>query len=229
MIVAIDGPSGAGKSTVAQAVARNLGFSCLDTGAMYRAVAWRALREGADLADDEALGRIARNCTIEFAHEPGDPLPKRVVVDGADVTQAIRTAEIDKAVSPVSAAPSVREAMVAQQQRIGRSGDYVVEGRDIGTCVFPESPAKVFLTASAEERAHRRVRQNVDRGVGSIDYEEVLADIIRRDAADSSRSTSPLAKADDAVEIDSTGTYIEDIIERICALARQAQHAAAEA
>ena len=223
MIVAIDGPSGAGKSTVANAVARNLGFSCLDTGAMYRAVAWRALQEGADLADDEALGRLARSCVIEFAHEPGDPLPKRVIVDGTDVTQAIRTAEIDRAVSPVSAAPSVREAMVAQQQRIGRAGDYVVEGRDIGTCVFPESPAKVFLTASAEERAHRRVRQNVDRGVGSIDYEEVLADIVRRDEADSSRAASPLAKADDAVEIDSTGAYIEDIIEQICSLARRAQ------
>ncbi len=223
MIVAIDGPSGAGKSTVAKAVARNLGYSCLDTGAMYRAVAWLALQEGVDLADEGSLGQLACRCTIEFGHEPGDPLPRRVLVDGVDVTDAIRTAQIDKAVSPVSAAPSVREAMVAQQQRIGRGGDYVVEGRDIGTCVFPESPAKVFLTASAEERAHRRVRQNVDRGVGSIDYEEVLADIVRRDEADSSRATSPLVKADDAVEIDSTDTYIEDIIDRICDLARQAQ------
>lgn len=229
MIVAIDGPSGAGKSTVAKAVAKELGFSCLDTGAMYRAIAWRALQDGVALDDEPALGAIARTYDIAFGHVEGDPVPRRVFIGDDEVTDAIRTAEIDRAVSPVSAAPAVREALLDQQRRIGNAGDYVVEGRDIGTCVFPESPAKVFLTASAEERAHRRVRQNVDRGVGSIDYEEVLADIIRRDAADSSRSTSPLAKADDAVEIDSTGTYIEDIIERICALARQAQHAAAEA
>lgn len=227
MIVAIDGPSGAGKSTVAKAVARNLGYSCLDTGAMYRAVAWLALQEGVDLADEGSLGQLARRCTIEFGHEPGDPLPRRVLVDGVDVTDAIRTAQIDKAVSPVSAAPSVREAMVAQQQRIGASGDYVVEGRDIGTCVFPDAAVKVFLTASDEERAHRRVRQNVDRGVGSIDYAEVLADLVRRDQADSTRATSPLRAAEDAVRLDSTGRYIEDIIAEICGLALAARDAGA--
>ena len=173
MIIAIDGPSGAGKSTVAKAVARELGFSCLDTGAMYRAVAWRALQDGVPFDDDEALGRLARAHDIAFAHEEGEPVPRRVSIGGIDVTDAIRTAEIDRAVSPVSAAPSVRAALVEQQQRIGRAGDYVVEGRDIGTTVFPEAPVKVFLTASAEERAHRRVRQNVDRGVGSVDYDEV--------------------------------------------------------
>lgn len=212
MIIAIDGPSGAGKSTVAKAVARKLGFSCLDTGAMYRAVAWKAVQEGVSLEDDEALGALARTYDIAFAHDAGDPLPRRVFIGGVDVTDAIRTAEIDRAVSPVSAAPSVRAALVEQQQRIGRAGDYVVEGRDIGTTVFPEAPVKVFLTASPEERAHRRVRQNVDRGVGSIDYEEVLADIQRRDTYDSSRATSPLKPADDAVHLDSTGRYIEDII-----------------
>lgn len=221
MIIAIDGPSGAGKSTVAKAVARKLGFSCLDTGAMYRAVAWQALHEGMALEDVEGLGRIARDCEIAFVHEPGDPMPKGVTIGGEDVSAAIRTAEIDRAVSPVSAVPEVRAALVAQQQRIGRSGDYVVEGRDIGTVVFPEAPVKVFLTASAEERAHRRVRQNVDRGVGSIDYNEVLADIRRRDDYDSSRATSPLKPADDAVLMDSTGRYIEDIIDDIAALARQ--------
>ena len=175
MIIAIDGPSGAGKSTVAKAVARELGFSCLDTGAMYRAVAWRALQDGVPFDDDEALGRLARAHDIAFAHEEGEPVPRRVSIGGIDVTDAIRTAEIDRAVSPVSAAPSVRAALLEQQRRIGRAGDYVVEGRDIGTTVFPEAPVKVFLTASAEERAHRRVRQNVDRGVGSVDYDEVLA------------------------------------------------------
>lgn len=166
MIVAIDGPSGAGKSTVAKAVARKLGFSCLDTGAMYRAIAWKALEEGIDLADAAALGELARTCEIAFEHEGNDPIPRRVFIDGTDVTSVIRTAEIDKAVSPVSATPSVREALVAQQQRIGASGNYVVEGRDIGTTVFPDAACKVFLTASAEERAHRRVRQNVDRDLG---------------------------------------------------------------
>lgn len=227
MIVAIDGPSGAGKSTVAKAVAKNLGFSCLDTGAMYRAIAWLAVQRGVPLDDDAALGDLARGCEVSFGHAAGEPAPKEVYVDGTDVTRAIRTAEIDKAVSPVSAAPSVREALVAQQQRIGAAGDYVVEGRDIGTCVFPDAAVKVFLTASDEERAHRRVRQNVDRGVGSIDYEEVLADLVRRDAADSSRATSPLRAADDAVTIDSTGRYIEEVIAEICGMAEGAREAGA--
>lgn len=220
MIIAIDGPSGAGKSTVAKAVARTLGFSCLDTGAMYRAVAWRALQDGVSFDDDDALGHIAQTYDINFSHEAGDPVPKRVSIDGVDVTEAIRTSEIDRAVSPVSAAPSVRAALVDQQRRIGRAGDYVVEGRDIGTVVFPEAAVKVFLTASAEERAHRRVRQNVDRGIGSVDYDEVLADIERRDECDSSRATSPLRPAEDAVHLDSTGRYIEEVIDEICALGR---------
>lgn len=220
MIVAIDGPSGAGKSTVAKAVAKKLGFSCLDTGAMYRSVAWLALSEGVELDDEAALGELARGCDIRFAHAEGDPIPKEVFVNGQNVTDAIRTAAIDKAVSPVSAAPSVRAAMVEQQRRIGRGGDYVIEGRDIGTTVFPDAEVKVFLTASDEERAHRRVRQNVDRGVGSIDYDEVLRDLQRRDAADSSRAASPLKAADDAVVIDSTDHYIEEVIDDICDLAR---------
>lgn len=222
MIIAIDGPSGAGKSTVAKAVAKKLGFSCLDTGAMYRAVAWKALQLGVSLEDDAALGDVARTYDISFGHEGGEPIPKRVFIGEDEVTRAIRTAEIDRAVSPTSAAPSVRAALVDQQRRIGEGGNYVVEGRDIGTCVFPDAAVKVFLTASDEERAHRRVRQNVDRGIGSIDYEEVLADLRRRDEADSSRATSPLRAADDAVHIDSTGRYIEDVIDQICALARAA-------
>ncbi|NHM16011.1 (d)CMP kinase [Eggerthellaceae bacterium zg-887] len=223
MIVAIDGPSGAGKSTVAKAVAHELGFSCLDTGAMYRAVACKALADGVDLADADALAAIARDAHIEFLHQCGEPMPSQVAIDGRDVTAAIRTGDVDRAVSPVSAVPAVREALVAQQQRIGRAGDYVVEGRDIGTAVFPEAAVKVFLTASAEERAHRRVRQNVDRSVGSIDFDEVLADIVRRDELDSSRASSPLRAADDAVLLDSTAMHIEEVIGAICELARAAQ------
>lgn len=221
MIIAIDGPSGAGKSTVAKATAKKLGFSCLDTGAMYRAVAWQALHDGIDINDNESLGELALRKEIAFTHDPGDPNPKGVFIDGNEVTLAIRTAEIDKAVSPVSAAPAVRSALVAQQQRIGKTGDYVIEGRDIGTVVFPDAEIKIFLTASDEERAHRRVRQNVDRGVGSIDYEETLTDIQRRDEYDSTRATSPLRPADDAIMIDSTGHYIEEVIEMICDLAHK--------
>lgn len=224
MIIAVDGPSGAGKSTIAKAVARKLGFSCLDTGAMYRAIAWQAVQNGIDLHDACVLGRLARNYDITFSHDEGDPTPKGIFIGGVEVTAAIRTAEIDRAVSPVSAASTVREALVEQQRRIGHAGDYVVEGRDIGTVVFPDAEVKVFLTASDEERAHRRVRQNVDRSIGSIDYDEVLADIRRRDEYDSSREESPLRPAEDAVLLDSTGRYIEDVINEICVLAREHMH-----
>ena len=220
MIIAIDGPSGAGKSTVAKAVAKELGFSCLDTGAMYRAFAWRALHDGVSLEDAEAVGALAHSCTISFRHEQGDPVPRRVFVDGVEVTGAIRTAEIDRSVSAVSAVPAVRQALLDQQRRIGSEGNYVVEGRDIGTEVFPNAEVKVFLTASAEERAHRRVRQNADRGIGSIDYQEVLDDIIRRDELDSSRDTAPLRPAEDAVLLDSSSMHVEEVIGSICGLAR---------
>lgn len=220
MIIAIDGPSGAGKSTVAKAVASDLGFSCLDTGAMYRSIAWQALHDGADLNDGQALGVIAREKQIEFESEPGNPVPSVVRIGGVDVSQAIRTAEIDRSVSAASAHPEVREALLGQQRRIGLAGNYVVEGRDIGTVVFPDAEAKVFLTASTEERARRRVVQNDQRGVGSTDYDEVLADIMHRDEYDSSRDMAPLRAAADAISIDSTSFSVEEVVARICVLAR---------
>lgn len=223
MIIAIDGPSGAGKSSVTKLVALELGFSCLDTGAMYRAITWKALEDGINVNDAEALGELARSCTIDFVHEEGDPSPKRVLIDGIDVTSEIRTQRIDQNVSPVSAVPAVREALVAQQQRIGHTGDYIVEGRDIGTVVFPDAEVKVFLTASAEERARRRVAQNAERGIGSVDYEAVLADIIRRDDYDSSRDVSPLKPADDAFLLDSSPLTIEQVVQAIVDLAREAR------
>ena len=216
MIIAIDGPSGAGKSTVSKSVAKALGFNCLDTGAMYRSIAWYALEHGV------SLGEIARERAISFSHEPGNPAPKQVFIDGVDVTGDIRTARIDRSVSSASKHPEVREALVEQQRRIGSQGDYVVEGRDIGTVVFPQAEVKVFLTASNEERARRRVAQNETRGVGSVDFDEVLADIVRRDELDSARETSPLVAAADAKCIDSTGFTIDEIIEQICAMARAA-------
>ena len=221
MILAIDGPAGAGKSTVSKMVAQQLGFTCLDTGAMYRAVAWRAVADGVALDDAQALGRIAREVPISFDYEPGNLSPTAVYIGGNDVTLAIRTAEIDKAVSPVSAEPLVRKALVSQQQRIGASGNYVVEGRDIGTVVFPDAQLKIYLFASAEERARRRVAQNAERGVGLTDYDAVLADIIRRDDYDSSRASSPLKPAEDAVMLDSTKLSIEEVVEKICDLARE--------
>ena len=147
---------------------------------------------------------------------------KQVFIDGVDVTGDIRTARIDRSVSSASKHPEVREALVEQQRRIGSQGDYVVEGRDIGTVVFPQAEVKVFLTASNEERARRRVVQNEARGIGSVDFDEVLADIVRRDELDSARETSPLVAAADAKCIDSTGFTIDEIIEQICAMARAA-------
>lgn len=222
MIIAIDGPSGAGKSTVSKAVARKLGFQCLDTGAMYRSIAWKGLHDGADLEDGDALGAIAENDRIEFVRGEGPSAASRVLIAGNDVTHDIRTARIDRAVSAASAHPRVRRALVEQQRRIGRSGDYVVEGRDIGTAVFPDAQVKVFLTASDDERARRRVEQNRESGVGSTDFDEVLRDLKLRDEKDASRDASPLAAAEDARVIDSSRMSIEEVIDAICAMARAA-------
>ena len=222
MIVAIDGPSGAGKSTIAKIVAKTVGFSCLDTGAMFRSIAVLALEKGISLDDDAALGALATENEITFTFDDNEERTQHVFIAGKEVTSAIRTAEVDKAVSPVSAAPSVRAALLEQQRRIGNAGNYVVEGRDIGTTVFPQAEVKIFLTASAEERARRRVSQNKARGIGSVDYEEVLADIIRRDQADSTRAVSPLRQAEDAYLLDSSDSTIDQVVETICSRVKQA-------
>ena len=221
MIIAIDGPSGAGKSTVSKEVASQLGFSCLDTGAMFRAIAWKALECGIDLSDAQAVGKIAREYQIDFQCMEGEVLPSVVTIGGTDVSREIRTSRIDRSVSAVSAHVPVRSAMLEQQRRIGNAGNYVVEGRDIGTVVFPDAELKIFLTASAHERAIRRLAQNRERGVGSLDFDEVLADIERRDELDSSRDTDPLRAADDAVQLDSTSQTIAQIVDSICDLAKK--------
>ena len=222
MIVAIDGPSGAGKSTIAKIVAKTVGFSCLDTGAMFRSIEVLALKKGISLDDDAALGALATENEITFTFDDNEERTQHVFIAGKEVTSAIRTADVDKAVSPVSAAPSVRAALLEQQRRIGNAGNYVVEGRDIGTTVFPQAEVKIFLTASAEERARRRVSQNEARGIGSVDYEEVLADIIRRDQADSTRAVSPLRQAEDAYLLDSSDLTIDQVVEAICSRVKQA-------
>ncbi|MGN0072831.1 MAG: (d)CMP kinase [Coriobacteriales bacterium] len=221
MIIAIDGPAGSGKSTVAKQVAKMLGFHYLDTGAMYRSVAWLALERGISLDDAVAVARLAREEAVVFSHEPGNPLPSGVEIAGHDVTLEIRTPRIDKAVSPVSAIPEVREALTQQQRAIAASENIVMEGRDIGTVVFPNAELKVFLTASAEERARRRALQNAQRGFGETDQAAILADIIRRDQADSTRSVAPLRPAEDAVQLDSTGMGIDEVCEAIANLARR--------
>ena len=208
MVIAIDGPAGAGKSTVARAVADALGITYLDSGAMYRCVGLAALRAGVDTDARSAVGRIAGETRIEFA---GD----RVLLDGRDVTQEIRAPDVSAAASRVSVHPEVREAMVARQRALIDSGDYVAEGRDIGTVVSPDAPLKVFLTASAEERARRRATQSGEA------VDAVLAAQAARDARDRGRQYGALRPADDSVEVDTTGLDIPEVVARVVALARE--------
>lgn len=202
-LIAIDGPAGSGKSTVARAVARALGLAYLDTGAMYRSVAFAALRAGLDPADADAAARLAEQIEIDV----GD----RVLVDGYDATIEIRGPEVTRAVSTVAANPTVRKEMVRRQREwASRNDGGVVEGRDIGSVVFPDAELKVFLTASEEERARRRSHE-----VASLAYDQVAADLARRDHVDSTRATSPLAVAEDARVIDTTGRDVEDIVQEV--------------
>jgi len=209
-VVAIDGPAGAGKSTLAAALAQHLGLERLDTGAMYRAVAWAALEHKVDVADAEALGDLARHTVIEVG--------TRVVVDGTDATEAIRSAAVDAAVSAVAANPAVRAELVARQRAwvAARDGG-VVEGRDIGTVVLPDADLKVYLTAATTERAARRAAQ---RGQDT-DVEEVAAQLHRRDRLDSTRRDSPLVSArdvaDDAMVVDSTGRTLDEVLAEVLA------------
>ena len=220
MIVAIDGPAGSGKSTVARRVATRLGFHYLDTGAMYRSLAVAGLNTGADLDDDESMAELADSVRIEFEHEGGSALPTRVLLDGEDVSEKIRTPQADRAVSRVARLARVRGVMVERQRSLGVGRDLVAEGRDIGTVVFPDAEIKVFLTASAKERARRRHLEMGSRGE-TIELSEVLSQINSRDTSDSEREASPLMVADDAVELDTTGLSIDEVVERIARLAEE--------
>ena len=214
-IVAIDGPAGVGKSTVAQAVAECTGFTYIDTGAMYRAVAYRATKAGLSPGtDDEAIGQLAGELDFEFKTVGGQ---RRLLVDGEDVSEVIRTPEVGRRSSPVSAIPAVREHLVAAQRRMTERVPVVMEGRDIGTVVFPEATLKVFLTASAEERARRRYQQMLERGQEAC-YEEILAGQLERDQRDRSRAIAPLRKAEDAVEIDSDNLTAEQVVAEVMRL-----------
>jgi CMP/dCMP kinase len=208
MVIAIDGPAGAGKSTVARAVAAALGFTYLDSGAMYRCVALAGIEQGADLDDAGAMGGLAGSLGIEL---DGD----RVALDGREVGAAIREPRVTEASSRVSVHPAVREALVARQRQLIDAGRYVAEGRDIGTVVSPEAPLKIFLTASAEERARRRAAQTGE------DEAAVLAAQRERDERDESREHSALRAAEDAVEVDTSGMALDDVVHRIVDLARE--------
>lgn len=214
MIIAIDGPAASGKSTVARAVATRLGFAYLDTGAMYRAVAAEALRLGIATGDAAALTALATKLHISFEHEDGSPLPAAVLADGRDVTTEIRTPAVDAAVSPVSSIPGVRQAMVSVQRELASHVDCVVEGRDIGTVVFPHAELKVYLSASPDERARRRAG-DMERLGHDLTQEAVRERLERRDQADSTREASPLSVAGDAVELDTTGLTVDEVVELI--------------
>ena len=229
MIVAIDGPAGSGKSTVARAIARRCGFTYLDTGAMYRSVALAALERGTALDDAGALESIAQSLDLAFGRdERGE---QTVALGGRDVTLDIRTPAVDAAVSVVAGVPGVRTVMVERQRAIAADVDAVAEGRDIGTVVFPQAEVKVFLTASAEARAHRRADQNRGRQAGSPAFStneaEILAAIVERDRRDSSRAVSPLVPAPDAVFLDSSSLTAEEVVERVAALIDRARTASA--
>jgi cytidylate kinase len=208
-IVAIDGPAGAGKSTVARALAHRMGVQYLDTGAMYRAVTWLALRSGCDLSDDQAVGEVAERCVLHVGLDD-------VVVDGHDVTQEIRQSEVTKAVSIVAANSRVRTEMRRRQRQWGEArGGGVIEGRDIGTVVFPDAIAKLFLTANPRVRAERRVAE-----VGG-DVDEIEAQIVERDRLDSTRSDSPLAESSDAIVIDTSDKSVGEVVDELVRLVEE--------
>jgi cytidylate kinase len=203
MVIAIDGPAGAGKSTVARGVAERLGFTYLDSGSMYRAAALAAMGRG-----ERSTAEVARSLNIQ--------LGERVLVDGTDVTQAIRNPAVSEAASKIATDPDVRAALVDKQRELLSSGDWVAEGRDIGTVVKPDAELKIFLTASPEERAHRRAAE-----LGT-DWQTVLRDQALRDQQDQEREHSPLRAAPDSIELDSTGRPAEDVITQIVGLVRKA-------
>jgi len=222
VIIAIDGPAASGKSTVAKAVARRLGIRHLDTGAMYRAVTWLALHEGVGITDEDALARLAVAEPVEFRYADGASIATAVYIGGHDVTAAVRFPEVDAAVSAVSAVGGVRSALVARQREVSGEQDTVAEGRDIGTVVFPEAEVKVYLTASAEERARRRKSDLAAQG-HAVEQGEVQARLERRDTYDSTRAISPLEAAADATLVDTTGLDVEQVVDAIVALSEAAR------
>ena len=218
LIIAIDGPVGSGKSTLARRVAELLGYVYVDTGAMYRALAFKALRNGLPLdGHDEELVGLARATRIDLRAEGGT---QRVLLDQDDVTTAIRTPEVSQAASKIAVNPGVRQVLVAEQRRAGEQGGVVMEGRDIGSVVFPDAQLKIFLTASPETRAERRWREHQQKG-DDINLQRTLEEIHERDRRDLQRSTSPLVRAADAVVVDSSAMEPEEVARLVVLLAQE--------
>lgn len=217
-IIAIDGPAASGKSTIGRRLAERLGYVYFDTGVMYRAVTWAALAGGIPIEDEAGVTALAERLIIDvILPTVEDGRQYTVLADGQDVTWQIRRPEVDRGVSPVSAYPGVRAALTAQQRRIGRRGEIVMVGRDIGTVVLPDADLKIYLDASVDERARRRYREILARGA-EADYEAVLASMRRRDRIDSGRALAPLRVADDAIVIDTTPLSLDQVLERVVVL-----------
>jgi CMP/dCMP kinase len=212
LIIAIDGPSGAGKGTIARAIARELDYRHIDSGAMYRAVGWKAIRDGVPLDDDVAVTALARRSPIEVTST-------RVAIDGVDVTREIRTPEIDRAAAGVARLPGVRGVLVDLQRQLGAGGGIVMEGRDIGTVVFPDADVKVYLDASPEERARRRAGDPAHTGVPTA-VSDVATLLTERDEQDRTRTASPLLVAKDAVVVDTTGKSVDKVVEEVMGVVR---------
>ncbi|MGM0558754.1 MAG: (d)CMP kinase [Myxococcota bacterium] len=215
-IVAIDGPAGAGKSTIATMVADELGFQLIDTGALYRTVAYLALQKGVDLEDAEAVADIAAGLDLEFRKEDGDNV---LYCDGEALRGEIRTEEVGRGASVISAHPEVRDALIGAQRDMGEARSSVLEGRDIGTVVFPNADVKVFLTADPKVRANRRVDQLEERGE-DVDFDEVYRDIVERDRRDREREVAPLKQAEDAVCVDTSDLRIEEVVSEILGIVK---------
>ncbi|RCX19968.1 cytidylate kinase [Anaerobacterium chartisolvens] len=216
--IAIDGPAGAGKSTIARTVSETLGFIYLDTGAMYRAVALKAIRQGINTRDLNALSELVKNIDVRIFYAANE---QRVLLDNEDVTCEIRTPEISIAASDVAAVPEVRIKMVELQRDIAKANDVVMDGRDIGSYVLPDADVKIYLTATVEARALRRFNEQADKGIKAASIEEVMKDIEYRDRNDSTREFAPLVKAGDAVEIDTTHMSVREVVNKIISLIKE--------
>ncbi len=213
MVITIDGPAGAGKSTVARGLAERLGFEFLDTGAMYRAVAWSCLSQGVDLNDADTVGATAASVTLDMT-------PQSVICNGTDVTTQIRTGEVSEASSLVAAVPAVRQELVRLQREVAAGRNIVTEGRDQGSVVFPNAECKIFLTADPHRRAERRLKELEQRGEAAT-LDDVLQQIVDRDQRDQQREIAPLVKADDAIEVDTSSQTADEVLAQIEAIARQ--------
>ncbi|HHY23616.1 MAG TPA: (d)CMP kinase [Clostridiaceae bacterium] len=218
--IAIDGPAGAGKSTIARKIAKRLKIVYLDTGAMYRTVALKAIREGVDTKDREKVSQIVRNIDMNVLFNNSE---QYMILDKEDVSKLIRSTEISVGASNISAIPEVRVKMAQIQREFASKNSVVMEGRDIGTYVLPQAQVKIFLTASIEERAKRRYNQFVEKGMKNLSLNEIIDEIQYRDKNDSSRELAPLRKAEDAIEIDTTNLTIEQVTDKIISYIRQAE------